>query len=402
MSRDDRIEKALRRRPTDERVYDEPVRALAEAVVEPRARARSAVPALAGLSLVTLLAVSALAAVPRLLGPSGGQTGTSVASGPYASSTAWPSAGVEIQQAGSSRTYRVADSVVWTEPSTFEIQTGWYLVSGSCSGRAGAAGEATLQLQQISQGNPIAEPYRATCGPVGSSEGFGEMLLLTGGSYRLAIASNTARELTVRIGPVSSGPELPAGEAAPNAPSQTQVVVTPVPCPGASTIDVSSPCVAYALSWLRPDDTSFYRIYEGTSIAADYDCRPEEANLVILTAGAVDEARTGTYVPSQYSRLCLYVAAVNSAGESARIAFSGVRDVPIEPARTFTTYRVKAGDTLDGIAARFGLTLEQLLAADPQIDSRRQLVVGQIIYIPWQDWTPTLKPPPAPTVTPYH
>jgi hypothetical protein len=401
MNGNDRVEAALRRRPTDERIYDEPVRALAEGVVEPRARrARSAAPALAGLCLVALLAVSALAAVPRILGPSGGQTETAAESGPSASPTSLGS-GVQIQQAGSTRIYLVADSTVWIEPSAFELQTGWYSVSGSCSGRAGAAGQATLQLQQISQGNPTSEPYHATCGPVGSTEGFGEMLLLTGGSYRLVIASNTARELTFQIGPVSSGPELPAGTAAPEAPSQAQLVAIPVPCPGASTIDASSPCVTYALSWLRPDDSSFYRIYEGTAIAADYDCSPEEANPIILTAGAVDAAQTGTYASSGYSRLCLYVTAVNSAGESAKVAFGGVRNVPIEPARTFTTYRVKSGDTLGGIAARFGLTLDQLLAANPQIDTKIGVFVGQIVYIPWQDWAPTLKPPPAPTVTPH-
>ena len=52
-------------------------------------------------------------------------------------------------------------------------------------------------------------------------------------------------------------------------------------------------------------------------------------------------------------------------------------------------YNVRAGDTLFGIAARFGVTLESLLAANPDLDPAQnpgadpnRLVVGQPVCIP--------------------
>ena len=44
-------------------------------------------------------------------------------------------------------------------------------------------------------------------------------------------------------------------------------------------------------------------------------------------------------------------------------------------------YRVNRGDTLSGIAATFGVTLEELLAAN-ELRNRNQLRVGQPLFIP--------------------
>jgi hypothetical protein len=67
--------------------------------------------------------------------------------------------------------------------------------------------------------------------------------------------------------------------------------------------------------------------------------------------------------------------------------FVGAAPTP-DAGRTFTVYRVLHGDTAIGIAAKYGLSLEQLLAANPQISDPAQITVGQVIYIPWQDWVP--------------
>jgi LysM repeat protein len=52
------------------------------------------------------------------------------------------------------------------------------------------------------------------------------------------------------------------------------------------------------------------------------------------------------------------------------------------PTPTPMIYVVKAGDTFSRIAARFGLTLAELRAANPQITNINSIHVGQTIYIP--------------------
>jgi peptidoglycan endopeptidase LytE len=45
-------------------------------------------------------------------------------------------------------------------------------------------------------------------------------------------------------------------------------------------------------------------------------------------------------------------------------------------------YLVKSGDSLTRIARSYGLTLEKLLAANPQIDDPNKLLRGELIHIP--------------------
>lgn len=54
-----------------------------------------------------------------------------------------------------------------------------------------------------------------------------------------------------------------------------------------------------------------------------------------------------------------------------------------EPTTTTTRYRVKKGDTMIAIAAKFGITYKQLQAANPKVKPR-ELKVGQILIIPGQ------------------
>ena len=76
-----------------------------------------------------------------------------------------------------------------------------------------------------------------------------------------------------------------------------------------------------------------------------------------------------------------------------------------EPDRTFFVYRVKSGDTLNSIAVRYGISYEQIRAANPQITNPDHIIVGQPVYVPWQTWvipspTPELTPTPEFTPTP--
>jgi LysM repeat protein len=67
-----------------------------------------------------------------------------------------------------------------------------------------------------------------------------------------------------------------------------------------------------------------------------------------------------------------------------------------------STYTVKSGDTLAGIAARFGVSLEDLRAANPGVDASA-LSVGQSIKLPAgtsaNATAPANTPGPAPTDT---
>lgn len=53
-----------------------------------------------------------------------------------------------------------------------------------------------------------------------------------------------------------------------------------------------------------------------------------------------------------------------------------------EPEGTTRFYRIRAGDTLAKVARRFGITVEDILAANPEIQDPNHIEVGQRIVIP--------------------
>ena len=59
-------------------------------------------------------------------------------------------------------------------------------------------------------------------------------------------------------------------------------------------------------------------------------------------------------------------------------------------------YRVQPGDTLFFIAQRFGVTLQALIQANPQIPDPNVLVPGQLICVPTIPTAPPPPPPPCP------
>lgn len=61
-----------------------------------------------------------------------------------------------------------------------------------------------------------------------------------------------------------------------------------------------------------------------------------------------------------------------------------------------TVYVVKSGDTLSGIASRFGTTVQKILAANPSITNANLIYVGQRINIPDGN-SPTPQPNPTPS-----
>ena len=52
------------------------------------------------------------------------------------------------------------------------------------------------------------------------------------------------------------------------------------------------------------------------------------------------------------------------------------------PAPTPEVYTVAEGDTLSGIATKFGFTVDQILKANPQIKNPNKLAIGDQVTIP--------------------
>ena len=64
------------------------------------------------------------------------------------------------------------------------------------------------------------------------------------------------------------------------------------------------------------------------------------------------------------------------------------------------TYRVTWGDTLSGIASRFGTSITTLLQANPQVTNPNLIYVGQELEIPTDGGVTPTPPPPGTTPTP--
>src|SRR2546426_5160808 len=82
-----------------------------------------------------------------------------------------------------------------------------------------------------------------------------------------------------------------------------------------------------------------------------------------------------------------------SAGASAASSATPV------PSPTQQTYTVAKGDTATRIAKKFNLTLDQLLAANPQIKDPNKITVGSVLIIPKpaaSSVTDTSSPSPSP------
>lgn len=155
----------------------------------------------------------------------------------------------------------------------------------------------------------------------------------TDSSISIPSASTTAPSTA----PSASGPaSLPVGAEPPSAPTGLTAVRHAVPCEspiGVGPVVISARfagtgpgCVTVDLGWIpAPGTDAVYRIYQTWSgEGADAACRPALSLLVAVSAPNVTAMTVGPLETSVGGGgRCLYVAAANSAGESARVQFSG-------------------------------------------------------------------------------
>ncbi len=69
-------------------------------------------------------------------------------------------------------------------------------------------------------------------------------------------------------------------------------------------------------------------------------------------------------------------------GSAIPYNYPGITTTSSSPASSTSTYTVKSGDTLSGIAASHGVSLTALEAANPQITNPNVIFTGQVIRIP--------------------
>src|SRR3954471_17492102 len=72
-----------------------------------------------------------------------------------------------------------------------------------------------------------------------------------------------------------------------------------------------------------------------------------------------------------------------------------VDDAPAEPEAPEAAATVAPGDTMWGIAGRYGLSLEALIAANPQIRNPSLIHAGEVLHLPGVEGEEVAAPPPA-------
>ena len=122
---------------------------------------------------------------------------------------------------------------------------------------------------------------------------------------------------------VTPEPTLPLANSAPPAPTGLTAATHAAPCPGETVIG-KFPCLVADLVWVPARADAIYRIYatwSGEGVGAA--CAPTEALLIATSLPNATAITVGPLEPTTGGGVrCLYVAAVNSAGESARAQFT--------------------------------------------------------------------------------
>ena len=122
-----------------------------------------------------------------------------------------------------------------------------------------------------------------------------------------------------------------------------------------------------------------------------YRAQPESV-VTELTDGN-GELETTVTVPETAKRNEPWVVTVDTVATPRIRASSNIFTVSRSKSPTApTTYIVQPGDMLNDIAARFGVSVQAILAANPQITNPNRLTVGEELLIPGQEANVTIAP----------
>jgi LysM repeat protein len=136
------------------------------------------------------------------------------------------------------------------------------------------------------------------------------------------------------------------------------------------------------------------------SSGQDQRRRERGRTLAAVLAAVAMAACTGPIAPPQTITAMETPVPGTTAGESGPAPFATPTAAPVPTATPRpTTYRIRPGDSLIAIARRFGLTLGQLLNANPTITDANSIQAGAVLMIPSRD-APTGLPHEANMVDP--
>jgi len=116
--------------------------------------------------------------------------------------------------------------------------------------------------------------------------------------------------------------------------------------------------------------------------------------LVLLTACAAQQDRPAVSDVSLTPFVTSTAGSTEPAGTAPTPEGLVAAETPL-PSPTPFTYTVKSGDTISSIALKFGVSMDDLQAANPEIPPNA-MSIGQVIRIPSNPDNPSGEPTPTP------
>lgn len=120
----------------------------------------------------------------------------------------------------------------------------------------------------------------------------------------------------------------------------------------------------------------------------------------------VKRGETLLFIASEYGTTVEAIMEANDLSDPSALQIDQELVIPIQsrarptpaPAAPTVVHVVEAGDTVSGIALKYGSSIDDILAANPDLDPDL-LSIGQEVTVPLAPPTPTSTPTPAPTPT---